>query len=58
MKNNILLEKHIVGYEKRLVAFFDLQGFRNSVLKEYSCEAIGVSVWIFCGYFRYNANRL
>lgn len=41
MKNNILLEKHIVGYEKRLVAFFDLQGFRNSVLKEYSCEAIG-----------------
>lgn len=41
MKNNILLEKHIVGYEKRLVAFFDLQGFRNSVLKKYSCEAIG-----------------
>lgn len=41
MQNNILLKKHIVGYEKRLVAFFDLQGFRNSVLKEYSCEAIG-----------------
>lgn len=41
MDNNIFLEKHIVEYEKRLVAFFDLQGFRNNVLKEYSCQAIG-----------------
>lgn len=47
MNNNISLKKHIVGYEKRLVAFFDFQGFRNSILKEYSCEAIGSVFGLF-----------
>lgn len=35
------LNKHIVPYEKRLVAFLDLQGFKDDVICNYSAEAIG-----------------
>lgn len=36
-----VLKKHIVPYEKRLVAFLDLQGFKDDIIRHYSAEAIG-----------------
>lgn len=39
--NKEYLDKHIVEYEERLVAFFDFQGFRDTIINDYSCEAIG-----------------
>lgn len=40
-KNEQILEKHIVPYEKRLVAFLDLQGFKDDIIRNYPAEAIG-----------------
>lgn len=36
-----VLKEHIVPYEKRLVAFLDLQGFRDDIICNYPAEAIG-----------------
>lgn len=36
-----ILKEHIVPYEQRLVAFLDLQGFRDDVIRNYPAEAIG-----------------
>ena len=36
-----ILKEHIVPYEKRLVAFLDLQGFRDDIIRNYPAEAIG-----------------
>lgn len=34
-------QKHIKPYEDRLVAFFDYQGFKDDIIKNYPAEAIG-----------------
>lgn len=39
--NDQILKKHIVPYEKRLVAFLDLQGFKDDIILNYPPEAIG-----------------
>ena len=36
-----ILKNHIVSYEKRLVAFLDLQGFKDDIICNYPAEAIG-----------------
>ena len=36
-----ILKEHIVPYEERLVAFLDLQGFRDDIIRNYPAEAIG-----------------
>lgn len=36
-----ILKTHIVPYEKRLVAFLDLQGFKDDIIRNYPAEAIG-----------------
>lgn len=36
-----ILKKHIIPYEKRLVAFLDLQGFKDDIICNYPAEAIG-----------------
>lgn len=36
-----ILKEHIVPYEQRLVAFLDLQGFRDDIILNYPAEAIG-----------------
>lgn len=36
-----ILKEHIVPYEQRLVAFLDLQGFRDDIIHNYPAEAIG-----------------
>ena len=36
-----ILKDHIVPYEKRLVAFLDLQGFKDDIICNYPAEAIG-----------------
>lgn len=36
-----ILKEHIVPYEQRLVAFLDLQGFRDDIIRNYPAEAIG-----------------
>ena len=35
------LKEHIVPYEKRLVAFLDLQGFKDDIIRNCSAEAVG-----------------
>ena len=50
MKPDQYLEKHIVDYEKRLVAFFDLQGFKDTIIGKYSCEAIGSVFGVFASF--------
>lgn len=36
-----ILKEHIVPYEKRLVAFLDLQGFKDDIIRNYPAETIG-----------------
>lgn len=36
-----ILKEHIVPYEKRLVAFLDLQGFKDDIIRNYPAEVIG-----------------
>lgn len=36
-----ILKEHIVPYEQRLVAFLDLQGFKDDIIRNYPAEAIG-----------------
>lgn len=36
-----ILKEHIVPYEKRLVAFLDLQGFKDDIIRNCSAEAVG-----------------
>ena len=40
-KSEQVLKEHIVPYEKRLVAFLDLQGFKDDVICNYPAEMIG-----------------
>ena len=37
-----VLKEHILPYEKRLVAFLDLQGFKDDIIRNYPAEAIGL----------------
>lgn len=36
-----ILRQHIVSYQKRLVAFLDLQGFKDDIINNYPAEIIG-----------------
>lgn len=54
MKSQDILKKHIVPYENRIVAFFDLQGFKEKIIPSCPAEEIGA---IF-GYFAAVQNLL
>ena len=42
-----IFKKHLKAYEKRLVAFIDLQGFKDEIIKNHSSYSIGVVFSIF-----------
>lgn len=54
MKSRDILKKHIVPYENRIVAFFDLQGFKEKIIPNCPAEEIGA---VF-GYFAAVQNLL